>query len=251
MEARRHRSKRGRKYGYIVDRADIRDLIYRPQVVRTKDEENVIVSLEDKLPACWDQLQEGSCTGHGVGGAVAFIHPELMPSRQQIYFDGRRAEGDTDQDAGAQIADVVGALAEYGVAPESLWPYEESNIYDTPPDSVYQASLPYKISQYMRVANLDDAKSCLSEGFPVIIGFSVYDYFESDEMEQTGILHLPKPGEQMLGGHCVLMTGCNDETQRARLRNSWGVGWGPFQGNFEMDYAYFQSLVSDCWTIRS
>lgn len=251
MESRRSRSKLGRKYGYRIDIPDIRDLAYRPTVARTEIVIPPSVMLENQLPACWDQGLEGSCCGHGVGGAVAFIHQGFMPSRQQIYFDGRQIEGDTDQDAGAQISDVVQALAHLGVAPEELWPYEESNIFTTPPDEVYQASLPYKISQYLRVADLDDTKQCLAEGFPVIIGFSVYEYFESQVMNEEGILHLPQPNEQLLGGHCVLVTGYNEDTQRVRVRNSWGINWGPFQGNFEMDYAYFQNLVSDCWTIRA
>lgn len=243
-------SKIGRKYGCRVDHPDMRDLVYRPKIVRTEIVLPPLVSLESQLPECWDQAAEGSCTGHGVGGAVTFIHQGFMPSRQELYFNGRQIEGDTEQDAGAQISDVVHALANLGVADENLWPYLESNIFEIPPESVYQASLQYKISQYLRVADLEDTKICLSEGFPVIIGFSVYDYFESQEMVETGILHLPKPNEQLLGGHCVLVTGYNEETQRLRIRNSWGIGWGPFQGNFEMDYTYFQNLVSDCWSLR-
>lgn len=244
----RVKSKIGRKYGYRIDHPDIRDLAYRPAIARTEIVLPPSVQLEGQLPACWDQGQLGCCTGEGSVGALVFLHPDKMFSILDAYYNGRVIEGDEDQDNGAQIADVVSGLANVGVVSDSDWPFD-INAFASPPEGL-DKDISTKISQYLRVADLDDTKQCLAEGFPVIIGFSVYEYFESQEMVDGGILSLPKPNEQLLGGHCVLVTGYNEETQRLRIRNSWGPDWGPFKGYFEMDYAYFQNLVSDCWTIR-
>lgn len=246
------KSKIGRKYGYRVDHPNLRDTIYRPKIARMETQlpltsENLL----EKLPSCWDQEQEGSCTGHGVGAAVAFLHPGFMPSRQEIYYNGRAIEGDTDQDSGAQISDVLTGVANNGVAPENLWPYVESNIFEVPPENVVEAGSAYKISQFSRISGLEDLKNCLAEGFPVVIGFSVYDNFESQEMADSGILTLPGPNDELLGGHCVLVGQYDDITKRCFIRNSWGENWGPFKGNFYMSYSYFNQLVSDLWVIQS
>jgi len=93
-------------------------------------------------------------------------------------------------------------------------------------------------------------KNSLAQGFPVIIGFTVYEGFETDEVAQSGILNMPGVDEQVVGGHCVLVVGYDDANGRALVRNSWGTAWG-INGYFWMDYGYFQDLVSDMWTIRS
>lgn len=238
------------RYGCKPDIKDHRDFLFHES-----DHYKVMalppsVSLRDKLPACWDQGDEGSCTGHGNGGAVAFIHPGFMPSRQEIYYNGRIAEGTTGQDDGAQIRDVVAALAQYGVADESLWPYEDSNMTVKPTPDVYSASLAKKISSYYRITDINDYKNCLAQGFPVVFGFTVYENMESQQVATSGILGMPTRKMQIVGGHCVLGIGYNDTKGMIEVRNSWGTGWGD-QGNFWMDYKYFQKLISDMWTVRA
>lgn len=242
-------SKINRKYGCKVDFPRRDDIAYRPKIARMEAQIPVKVDLSDKLPTCWDQGQEGSCTGHGCGAAIAFIHPGFMPSRNMIYFDGRELEGDTDQDSGAQISDVISGLATHGVCHESTWPYDAMTLLEAPSEEAYQEALPQKIKQYARVSDLEDLKSCLAEGFPVVIGFSVYDNFESPEMAKTGLLTLPGPNDELLGGHCVLVTGYDESTRLCLVRNSWGTSWG-LNGNFHMPYSYFNTLVSDMWVIQ-
>ena len=62
---------------------------------------------------------------------------------------------------------------------------------------------------------------------------------------------MPAPGENVLGGHCVLAVGYDDSQQRFLARNSWGPDWG-IEGYFTVPYAYLTdtSLSSDFWTIR-
>lgn len=240
-----------KRYGCKPDLIDHRDLMF----VRSEHFDKLIeiprsVNLVDKLPACWDQGDLGSCTGHGSGAAMAFLKPGFMPSRLMIYFDGRQIEGDTDDDAGAQIRDVVSGLANQGVCDEGLWPYDISQFAVEPTPACYDLAKDNLISQYFRCSDLDDIKNSLAQGFPVIIGFSVYSNFEAPEMATDGILHMPSAQDEMLGGHCVLVIGYDDDRGQVFVRNSWGTGWG-LNGNFWMDYAYFQNLVNDCWTLRA
>jgi C1A family cysteine protease len=91
----------------------------------------------------------------------------------------------------------------------------------------------------------------LSEGFPFVFGFTVYNSFESEETAQTGILKMPGWNEGCVGGHAVCCVGYNDAEQMFIVRNSWGSSWG-LQGYFKMPYQYMvnPNLASDFWTIR-
>lgn len=249
--SRKEKSKLGRIYNHRPDTLDIRDLAYRPKLIMAEAHIPESTDLENKLPSCWDQLDLGACTGHGSIGAMVFIHPDKMFSRLKAYYNGRVIEGDVCEDNGAQIRDVVQGLAQAGVCEETQWPYNTDTFASPPPIVTENSAFETKISQYLRVSDIEDYKQCLAEGFPVILGFTVYSNFESEEMTQSGILTLPGTNDSVLGGHCVLGIGYDETTRRAKIRNSWGTGWGPFSGNFFMDYDYFTNLVSDMWTIRS
>ena len=93
--------------------------------------------------------------------------------------------------------------------------------------------------------------SCLTEGFPFVFGFAVYESFESDAVKKTGIVNLPKKDERQIGGHAVCAVGYDDTSSRFLIRNSWGADWG-MGGYFTMPYAYLddRNLADDFWTIR-
>lgn len=237
-----------KRYGCRPDTKDVRDLKFRDSQHFKLMKLPNSVDLTSKLPPCWDQGELGSCTGHGSVGAMVFIHPDKMFSRLDAYFNARVIEGDIDQDNGAQIRDVVMGLVKTGVCDESVWPYDIST-FATPP--ALDTAVMTKVSQYLRCDNLDEVRNSLAQGFPVIIGFTVFSNFESAEMVKHGILHTPGWFDKNLGGHCVLVTGYDDTAQQVTIRNSWGTEWGPFQGNFRMGYDYFHHLVSDMWTIRA
>lgn len=215
------------------------------------------VDLEPIMPPCWDQCQSGSCTGHGVSGAlVSSMHyagkPFVMPSRLFIYFNERVIEGDTSTDAGAFIHDGLSALHKFGYCQETDWPFDLSQLTVQPSPLAYAAAKDNEISHY---ANMDGApiesfKLTLAHGRGIVFGFDVYTAFESDEVAQTGILHKPTPDEKLLGGHCVMLAGYDDSKNAFKVRNSWGTGWG-LNGYYYMDYDYvFSSMASDFWVIK-
>jgi hypothetical protein len=65
-------------------------------------------------------------------------------------------------------------------------------------------------------------RGCLAEGYPFVLGFTVYESFESDTVAQTGIVPMPRSGEQVLGGHCVVALvekrGAKNELKPANLK---------------------------------
>jgi len=117
----------------------------------------------------------------------------------------------------------------------------------------YAKAAKHRISKYLRVTgtSLNALKTCLSAGFPIVFGFTVYPSFESQATAATGLVHMPAHGERPVGGHAVLAVGYDDSLQALIVRNSWGEGWGD-KGYFYMPYKYATnaSLADDFWTLR-
>jgi C1A family cysteine protease len=251
------------RYGWKPARPDFRDchLAYHE---RLKPHERVAklpqsMNLVSVMPEIWDQGQEGCCTGHGTASVIMRarkIHgwPYHMLSRQFLYFNGRLAEGDTDQDAGASVRDVVAGSQQYGVPAECNWQYLSTNITAMPSPTAYAAAAEWKISNYAAINTLDDMLNCLASRHPFVFGFTVYDSFESDQTAATGIMTMPGTNEQIIGGHCVAGVGYDSSREMLLCRNSWGTAWGipSIPGHFWMPFAYAtnQNLASDFWTVR-
>jgi len=56
-------------------------------------------------------------------------------------------------------------------------------------------------------------KNCLISSFPFVVGISVYQSFESASVAITGIVPMPNPKDQCLGGHAVICIGYDDSKQ--------------------------------------
>jgi C1A family cysteine protease len=158
------------------------------------------------------------------------------------------------------IRDGMKVVSRYGAPPESSWPYEESRFKERPPDPSMRLGQDTQVLRYLRCSrDLDEIKRCLYAGFPVVMGFTVYGSFESREVASSGLMPMPDRSEYVLGGHCVVWTGWDDDKRMPNtgelgaleVRNSWGTDWGD-QGHFWMPYAYSQErgLSSDFWTVR-
>jgi C1A family cysteine protease len=245
------------RYGWIPDLPDHRDRLYAapPPVVMALP---VRVDLRPACPPVVDQGQLGSCTANAIGNAHRFEQRkqgdrgEFLPSRLFIYYNERVIEHSVASDAGAQLRDGIKTIAHEGVCPELMWPYVIAKFAVKPAAACYTAAREHQAISYLRVTqSLTQCKGCLAAGYPFVVGFAVYESFESPAVAKTGVVPMPGPGESALGGHAVLAVGYDDRAQRFLLMNSWGTRWGQ-QGFFTMPYAYLldDGLAQDFWTIR-
>jgi len=228
----------------------------------------------DNRPGCspvFDQGNEGSCTAHAGAGIIEYIQndalsknlsldqapEEFIPgqfvsvSRQFIYAMERIVNNDLSEDAGATITDCAQVLHQYGVCPESVWPYLGSNEFVQPSDAAMAAAAQHKISQYAQLGNLSQMKGALANGHCFMFGISVYESFESDQVAATGRVPMPDmDSEQFMGGHAVMAVGYDDSIQCLIVRNSWGSGWGD-KGYFYLPYPYVTNsdLAHDFWVV--
>lgn len=246
-----------RVYGWVKDRHDHRDQVYSLAAnIGQPLPPTVDLTGDPAMPPVWDQGQLGSCTAHGTLAGFLWASAmcganDPMLSRLQLYWNTRSLEGTVSEDAGGEIRDAIKATA-IGIAPETDWPYDISQFTTPPPASVIEAGRQNVGVDYARVPQYAGTmRAALAAGFPIVLGFTVYESFESSEVAQSGDVPMPRDGEQTLGGHCVTAVGYDHASRRFRIRNSWGPGWG--QGGYcWMPYAYLTdpSLASDFWTIR-
>jgi len=244
-----------KKYGWLRDLPDRRDHSYMALTAPAKLPSRV--DLRSSCPEIYNQGQLGSCTANAIGAAVQFERnrqklEDFIPSRLFIYFNERVKEHTIHSDSGAQIRDGIKVVAALGACPEQEWPYIIDRFTVRPPKKCYDDALKDRAVEYSRISqNLDSMKSCLSEGFPFVFGFSVYESFEGQDVAASGVMNLPSQTEKMLGGHAVMAVGYDDSQQRFIIRNSWGSGWGS-GGYFTMPYDYLTNsdLAADLWTVR-
>mgnify|MGYP002507676258 CR=1 FL=1 len=242
-----------RNFGWKPDTPDKRDLKYKLcKAVKLPS----IVDLRLKCSPVEDQGDLGSCTANAAAGAFEYLEiknnvPFFDMSRLFLYYNTRVIEKTVNYDSGAENRNTIKALVKYGCCSEKNWAYVEKKYKTKPSDKCYNEAAKRKIESYYRLSSLQNMKTCLAEGYPFIFGMSVYTSFCSEEIENTGIVDLPKSNEDLEGGHAVLAVGYNDKTQRFIVRNSWGKEWGQ-KGYFTIPYEYVADtdLCDDFWTIR-
>jgi C1A family cysteine protease len=211
------------------------------------------------LPEAWDlrptspirdQGNEGACTGFA--GSALQDHlwraHKLIFSPEDLYWNERLLEGTTDQDSGAMIKDCMRALLKFGICLEVDDPYKAGTFMRAPTNKAVSDAMAFRIKSYHRLHTFAEFKTAIYAGSPVDIGFTVYESFESDEVAKTGIVPMPKRGEEKLGGHSVL--GIGYKPGYGIFKNSWGTGWGD-HGYFYLPEKYFtRSKMSDLWIVQ-
>lgn len=201
-----------------------------------------------------------NCTANAWSAAFKFmdtkqknaINDPFIPSRLFIYYNEREMEGTINEDSGAMIRDGAKTLANQGVCDEATLPYEINRFSTKPSDKCYAEALNHQALTYWAVnQDLDTMRQCLADGYPIVIGFAVYEAFEGPVVASSGVLNMPGNWERNLGGHAVLVVGYDDNENRFLVRNSWGSNWG-MDGYFTMPYGYLtnRNLSDDFWTLR-
>jgi uncharacterized caspase-like protein len=253
--ARKRRPSKGT--GQIPDAPDPSDGIYQPDPA-TLAALPPSVDWRPLCPEVYDQGQIGSSIAQAIAGGLEFSRRRqgaevFTPSRLFIYYVAREAVGTQGDDAGATYREALRAVNRYGAPPEAEWPYLTEKFAQRPPRRVYQEATRHAAIAYKRVRGQpEQVKACLAEGYPVLLGFPVYNSFLSSQVAQTGRVPVPDDNESLVGGHAVMIVGYDDSEEAFIVRNSWGKGWGA-DGFFFLPYAYTfaRGRSEDFWTVRS
>jgi len=246
-----------RYYGWRPQLPDFRDnyFLFTPRFTGALPS---VIDLRSKGPTPYDQKNLGACTGNGIARVFQFDVmkqnlPLFMPSRLFIYYNERVMEGTVRQDSGANVRDGMKSVANLGVCSEVDWAYIVSKFATRPTAKCYANATKNKSLVYRPVGqDLNTMKSCLAEGFPIVLGASLYSSFENDSVASTGVVPMPRKNESIIGGHCFVIEGALDSVQRFICCNSWGTDWGE-GGYFSIPYSYLLNpdLASDLWMIET
>lgn len=243
------------KFGWKRDLPDHRDFKFK---VEAPHELPSSVDLRPQMPPIYNQGSLGSCTANALGAAFQFEQmkqnkPNWIPSRLFIYYNERAMENTVNEDAGAMIRDGIKTMVKEGVCPEDMWKYNEAKFKVKPCPPCYKEALNNQIREYLRLSphSLYEVKHCLSDGYPVVFGFMIYESMMSSYVARTGVVPVPQPNESPVGGHAVMAVGYDDTKECLIVRNSWGTEWG-LSGYFYLPYWYITTpnVAADFWTIR-
>jgi C1A family cysteine protease len=239
------------------------------------------VDLRPTMPQVYDQGQIGSCTSNAIAAAVQFVRrksgqpPDFQPSRLFIYYNGRITENSLGSDSGLSISDGIRAVEEYGVCPETEWPYDsppadvkgnfptDSRAVLKPRSGTFSSAYTHRAIEAFSFSGsgadrLASLKGCLADGFPFAFGFTIYRSFFDAQKRPLTTIPVPPNTDLAVGGHAVLAVGYDDKSRNFTCRNSWGLTDStgmPVQdkGHFYMPYEYLlnDDLAADFWTIRT
>lgn len=240
------------RFHWFPDRLDKRDYLYKPTAAKIPQ----ILDLRKYATPVEDQGYLGSCTGHAIAEAIELLNKKnnitTEISRLFIYYYERLILGTVNYDSGAYIRDGIKATNKWGAPLESLWPYDINKFKMAPSSLAVNDAAKRTVSRYERANDFNACIDALSNGYPVIIGFMVYNSFMSQFVARTGMMPYPNTRtETLLGGHAVLLVGFNNSTQRFIVKNSWGTNWGD-KGYFYMPYDVIKNtqMSSDFWVIK-
>lgn len=161
-----------------------------------------------------DQGQTGTCVGHGWAAFLSSTPVRSAGDPFHIYDLATTLDGFPDNDhnpnygttvrAGAKALETMGRLKSY------VWAYSSKEC----------------------------ANWILRQG-PVVIGIPWYSLMF--QVTQDGYVI---PGGANVGGHCVLVYGCDVPLRTLYIQNSWGTSWG-HGGRCKMTFDVLDNLLSD------
>ena len=201
------------------------------------------VDLSHDFSVVKDQAQVGACSAFAVTAVMEYILKKNKSlasdfSERFVYYNVREQNGRL-QEHGASVSEVINSVAQLGVCPETLCPYSAEHVNDRPSDEAYTAALKHRIVEAKNIPlvldiqhNIDQLKSAVAEGYPVIASFKVFKQME------TGLPFITMPPDGEEGeNHAMVICGFDDDTGFFKVRNSWGALFGD-NGYCYMPYAY-------------
>lgn len=216
------------------------------------------VDLRGGFRPAQSQGKQCSCLSFAMTSAFEYAmrnntSEEIDLSEAFLYYNARlKDEYDdvsTSVDNGSRFKPTVHALCEYGIAREEFCKYDENIFTEKPSDAAYSDAATRRLIKALNVAmSVKDIKSALSEGYPVITSFELYDSFA--QASGDGYVSMPtqedidkrnnNAQEEKHSSNAMVITGYSDQLQRFIVRNSWGKEWGD-NGYCYIPYSYIES----------
>ena len=203
----------------------------------------------DVMPPIFDQGPAGTCvacaTGYydksfqeGLEHRWVLTDPQHQFSPLYIYSQRRNQP----PDQGMTIREAMKIINEQGVCSLACMPYVLQRINVPPTAEQRRAAVPYRSKSYARVTTIGEMEAYLLTNC-FVAGVMVHERFMD---APGGIVPMPEPGCEYLGGHAICMVGFDRRNHMFKFANSWGTQWGD-RGFGHIGYATLQALLMDAW----
>lgn len=231
------------------------------------------VNWVSQMPPIKDQGARGCCVAFASLAVVEHYsgtqnaYKDL--SEQFLYWDCKSNDGDPNNE-GTWLHVSFPRLQIDGCCLESTWPYNPSNIpgnegQGPPPSGATAEALLYKVAQInpLPATSIQSIKSELARNRCVAFSIPVFNsWYLNNQVQLTGDIILPIPGETEVNGHAMCLVGYFDDTTNSNpalgggvfiLRNSWNSQWGTQctygVGYGTIPYAYIASYADEAYSV--
>lgn len=202
------------------------------------------VDLRDSFPEIKSQGSQGACTAFSLVSVIEYFMTKNLRdnanlSEAFVYYNARVIRNETEIDSGATFVEIIQSIRDKGVCLEELCPYNQNVCNERPSEEAYDDAVKRKITEAKNVCiNVNDVKSALAQGYPVIISARAFDSYLSN---RNGVLRIPtdKELENTENNHAMVICGYIDKEGFFVVRNSWGKNFGD-NGYCYMPYEYFR-----------
>lgn len=206
-----------------------------------------------------NQLQTGSCVANSVTKALEIkrvmkygMEAHVPLSRLALYYLARElmSPQETYRDKGTYVSCAADALRRFGVCREepngpddkAFWPFDESLVMKSPSWLAMREAYLCKITSWYAIHSygsnrIDDIITALAAGNPVSYGTQIGNEWRGYDGR---VLDAPSSS---IGGHSTCLVGW-DPSGFFWGENSWGNGWGPYDGFYKISPEALSSSVS-------
>lgn len=218
------------------------------------DVKSAAIDLRSGFTRIKNQGKLGACTSFALTSVFEYIlksnkQEEFDLSEPFLYYFSRQKNGEEDDLTGTRIDHAIESLVEFGICIESKWPYKtgsEEEIYQfyttEPSKEAKEDALIRRVKKAVNVKRtINDIKSSLEDGFPVVISTTLFDSFSNDP---SGVISYPTEEEiktakndNISRHHAMVICGYSEEDKLFIVRNSWGTVFGD-NGYCYMPYSY-------------
>jgi C1A family cysteine protease len=222
--------------------------------------------LTDQLTDVKDQGNRGTCVAFSAVAVREFLAGSQPDLSEQFLYWWCDDHDPVPEEPGTTVEMGFNGLFQAGVCKESTWRYNSEAIKGNegqgpPPAGASDEAKDYKITKILDLDenSIDELKKCLNgtndlPGRPIAFSIPVYNsWLLSNAVMLSGQITMPLPGEEVEGGHAMVMVGYQDDASVPGggffiIRNSWGPRWGQ-NCTFGAGYGTipYQYITKYCW----
>lgn len=222
-----------RIFDSLVSPYDVRDYqLRKPDTAREFPETFELDAVTVK-----DQGNTGSCVAHALSSVVEYHNARQENNKETFsteFIYGYRPQG-YYVGSGMYIREALKTINKLGDCYTFDCPgnheYDKAmkNINEQL-DNLTDKAYPHRITQYVRLNNVDDIKSALMDYGYVVVSMKWHANYKL----KNGVYTYPE-NDSTRGNHCVIIYGWNKDGWL--VHNSWGKYWGK-QGKFIVPFTF-------------